>query len=39
MRLTLRQLQVFVGMQGEPRPYRVFVLENPLRLAVDIQTP
>lgn len=33
------QLQVFVGMQGEPRPYRVFVLENPLRLVVDIQTP
>ncbi|MFK5634916.1 hypothetical protein [Ornithinimicrobium sp. LYQ103] len=31
-------LQVFVGMQGEPRPYRVFLLQDPLRLVVDVQT-
>lgn len=31
-------LQLFVGMQGEPRPYRVFLLQDPLRLVVDVQT-
>lgn len=31
------QLQLFVGMQGEERPYRVFLLQNPLRLVVDVQ--
>ena len=32
------QLQLFVGMTGEPRPYRVFLLQDPLRLVVDVQT-
>ena len=32
------QLQLFVGVQGEPRPYRVFLLQDPLRLVVDVQT-
>ncbi|ANS77497.1 hypothetical protein SGUI_0101 [Serinicoccus hydrothermalis] len=32
------QLQVFVGMTGEPRAYRVFTLSDPLRLVVDIDT-
>ncbi|WP_151526583.1 AMIN-like domain-containing (lipo)protein [Serinicoccus kebangsaanensis] len=32
------QLQVFVGMGGEPRPYRVFTLQDPLRLVIDVQT-
>lgn len=32
------QLQVFVGMHGEPRPYRVFTLGDPLRLVVDVDT-
>ncbi|GGK61416.1 AMIN-like domain-containing (lipo)protein [Ornithinimicrobium pekingense] len=31
-------LQVFVGMQGDPRPYRVFLLQDPMRLVVDVQT-
>lgn len=31
-------LQVFVGMQGEPRPYRVFLLQDPMRLVVDVRT-
>lgn len=32
------QLQLFIGMQGEPRPYRVFLLQDPMRLVVDVQT-
>ncbi|WP_202613599.1 AMIN-like domain-containing (lipo)protein [Ornithinimicrobium cerasi] len=32
------QLQLFVGMTGEPRPYRVFLLQDPMRLVVDVQT-
>lgn len=32
------QIQLFVGMRGEPRPYRVFLLQDPLRLVVDVQT-
>ena len=32
------QVQLFIGMQGEPRPYRVFLLHDPLRLVVDVQT-
>lgn len=31
------QVQVFVGMNGDPRPYRVFVLEGPMRLVIDVQ--
>lgn len=31
-------LQVFVGMQSEPRPYRVFLLQDPMRLVIDVQT-
>lgn len=31
-------LQVFVGLQGEPRPYRVFLLQDPMRLVVDVRT-
>lgn len=31
-------LQVLVGIRGEPRPYRVFLLEDPMRLVVDVQT-
>ncbi len=31
-------LQLFVGVQGEPRPYRVFLLQDPMRLVVDVQT-
>lgn len=31
------QLRVLLGVAGEPRPYRVFALEEPLRLVVDIQ--
>lgn len=31
-------LQVFVGVSGDPLPYRVFVLEDPLRLVVDVRT-
>lgn len=31
------QLQLFVGLEGEPRPYRVFLLQEPLRLVVDVQ--
>ncbi|HSP61299.1 MAG TPA: hypothetical protein VLO09_09585 [Ornithinimicrobium sp.] len=30
-------LQLFVGVAGEPRPYRVFLLQDPLRLVVDVQ--
>ena len=32
------QVQLFVGMSGEPRPYRVFLLQEPMRLVVDVQT-
>lgn len=32
------QLQLFVGMTGEPRPYRVFLLPDPMRLVVDVQS-
>ena len=32
------QLQLFVGMSGAPRPYRVFLLEDPARLVVDVRT-
>lgn len=32
------QLQLFVGVSGEPRPYRVFLLQDPMRLVVDVQT-
>jgi hypothetical protein len=32
------QLQLFVGMSGEPRPYRVFLLQDSMRLVVDVQT-
>ena len=31
------QLQLFIGMQGEPRPYRVFLLQEPMRLVVDVE--
>ena len=31
------QLQLFVGLQDGPRPYRVFLLQDPLRLVVDVQ--
>lgn len=31
------QLQLFVGVRGEPRPYRVFLLQDPMRLVVDVQ--
>jgi hypothetical protein len=31
-------LTLFVGMQGDPRPYRVFLLEDPVRLVIDVQT-
>lgn len=30
------QLEVYIGMVGEPRPYRVFLLEDPLRLVIDV---
>lgn len=30
-------LDVFVGVQGEPRPYRVFLLQDPMRLVIDVQ--
>lgn len=32
------QVQLLVGMTGDPRPYDVFVLEDPLRLVVDVRT-
>ncbi|GAA5157235.1 AMIN-like domain-containing (lipo)protein [Ornithinimicrobium tianjinense] len=32
------QLQLFVGMSGERRPYRVFLLQDPARLVVDVET-
>ena len=31
-------LQVFVGIDGEPRPYRVFLLQDPMRLVIDVRT-
>ena len=31
------QLQVFVGVDGQPRPYRTFLLQDPMRLVIDIQ--
>ena len=31
------QIQLFIGMQGEPRPYRVFLLQEPMRLVVDVE--
>ncbi|MGC5583903.1 AMIN-like domain-containing (lipo)protein [Ornithinimicrobium sp. W1679] len=31
------RLQLFVGITGEPRPYRVFLLQDPMRLVVDVQ--
>lgn len=31
------QLQVYVGLTGEPRPYRVFLLQDPMRLVIDVQ--
>lgn len=31
------QLQVLVGMSGEPRPYRVLVLTDPMRVVIDVQ--
>lgn len=33
------QLQLFVGVNGEPRAYRVFLLAEPMRLVIDIQHP
>lgn len=30
-------LSVFVGLQGEPRPYRVFLLQDPMRLVIDVE--
>lgn len=33
------QLQVFVGLTGEPRPYRTFLLQDPMRLVIDIRQP
>lgn len=32
------QLQLLIGMTGEPKAYQVFVLQDPLRLVVDVQT-
>ena len=32
------ELQLLVGMDGDPRAYDVFVLEDPLRLVVDVRT-
>ena len=32
------QIQLFIGMQGEPRPYRVFLIQDRMRLVVDVQT-
>lgn len=32
------QVQLFVGVAGESRPYRVLLLPDPLRLVVDVQT-
>lgn len=31
------QVQLFIGLEGEPRPYRVFLLQDPMRLVVDVQ--
>ncbi|RIK17180.1 MAG: hypothetical protein DCC50_02600 [Acidobacteria bacterium] len=31
-------LEVFVGIDGEPRPYRVFLLQEPMRLVIDVRT-
>jgi hypothetical protein len=31
------QLQLVVGVAGEPRPYRVFLLQDPMRLVVDVR--
>lgn len=31
------RLQVFIGMTGEPRPYRVLELQSPHRLVIDVQ--
>ncbi|MGD8150069.1 AMIN-like domain-containing (lipo)protein [Ornithinimicrobium sp. Y1694] len=31
------QVDLVVGLSGEPRPYRVFLLTDPLRLVVDIE--
>ncbi|MDO5741131.1 MAG: hypothetical protein Q4P07_13395 [Ornithinimicrobium sp.] len=31
------RLQVFIGMNGDRRPYRVFELESPRRLVIDVQ--
>lgn len=31
-------LQVLVGVRGDPRPYRVFLLQDPVRLVIDVQT-
>lgn len=33
------QAQVFLGLTDPEAPYRVFLLQDPLRLVVDVQTP
>lgn len=31
------QLDVYLGITGEPRPYRTFLLQDPMRLVIDVQ--